>query len=54
MAQRAILFDGKFQIGDPAAAVRLIADDDESVALDSFNLEPILAATRALRQVDAL
>jgi hypothetical protein len=31
----------------------LIADDDEGVALNAFDLEPILATARAIRQVDA-
>jgi hypothetical protein len=43
-----------FQIGDPAAPVWLITDDDEGVALDAFDLEPVLAAAGAIRQVDAL
>jgi class 3 adenylate cyclase len=30
-----------------------VADDEESVALDTFDLQPVLATTRAIRQIDA-
>jgi hypothetical protein len=54
ITQRTIIFDGEFQIGDSAAAVGLIAYDDEGVALNAFDLQPILASTGAIGQVDAL
>jgi hypothetical protein len=43
IAKRAVLFDGELEIGDPAASIQLIADDYEGVALDAFDLQPILA-----------
>jgi hypothetical protein len=49
VAQDAVLFDSEFEIGDPAAPVGLIADDEEGVALDAFDLESILAAAGATR-----
>jgi hypothetical protein len=51
VAQSAVLFDGELEVGDPAAAVWLIADDVECVALNAFDLEPVLATARAVRQV---